>query len=115
MYYSQEDLDMLAENYRQIEKYVKENYVPLLEDSETVTVVFGESDKCSFSFDKEACICFCGHQVQFGTRFPGTIDIYQCPEYGDELCFHWDSVKLRIQAYFDRKKKKKEAIRNFRV
>lgn len=115
MMYSQEDLDTLVENYRQIEKYIKENYVPLLEENETVSAHSGDSHLC-FYFDKKSIYasqnpCF----LQFGVGMPGHIDVYQRPEIGEDLCLYWGDIKKGIQSYFDKREKKREAIRNFRV
>ena len=119
--YTDEDLACLKEDYRKIERYIKEHYVPRLVGNEIVGVSHATCDyldydgDCWLQFSKDFIRVSCAHKTfSFGGE-PGLLDIYQCPFGAEALVFSWKDLKRKIEIVLNGREARRHAIRNFQV
>ena len=113
--YSDEERKMLGNSIHEIEKYICENYIPLLEACERVSVRFGERDEYLLVFGSDDILYINDSRTYSLRHGHGRLDVYEFPDNADELVLQWGSVKVRIRAYFENRAKRKQAIRDFKI
>lgn len=112
---TKEEIEIMKDNLRQIEKYVKDNYRPLLEPLEQLSVRFGANNKYSFGFNDVNIWVYCGGDTCYFHHMPGSGGVYEQPSESVPLIIEWASVKKNIQCALDARAEKKRAIREFVV
>lgn len=125
---TKEDLKKMEGNLRKIATYCRENYVPQLEEGDSLSVAFGEiksrwgsfgptapEPKYSFGFGWRGNVWFrTGNLIQvFADDSPPSI--YNSPVYSKDLLLEWQAVKSLIVAELAKRAAEKEILDEFEV
>jgi len=116
--YTSADIEKIKDNYKKIQEYVNEHYVPRIHKGDSISVKFGNNRLCSFWFRGNGEMGY-SHGYLALTFMPKTAtferSIFESWNFGIELLHHWHEIKQLIEIELTKYDEQRQVIDNFEV